>query len=64
MLRGHTIQEVGGKFKVMIGSSIIYGVAVINGLLCSRFYGLSHLHHDCMSITQTSLQRIILQVDK
>ena len=35
-LRGHTIQEVGGK--IMIGSSI-YGVAVIDGLLCSRFYG-------------------------
>ena len=33
-LRGHTIQEVGGK--VMIGSSI-YGVAVING---SSFYGI------------------------
>ena len=31
-LRGHTIQEVGGK--VMIGS-FMYGVAVIDGLLCS-----------------------------
>ena len=36
-LRGHTIQEVGGK--MMIGSSI-YGVAVIDGSLCSRFYGM------------------------
>ena len=34
-LRGHTIQEVGGK--MMIGSSI-YGIAVIDGSLCSRFY--------------------------
>ena len=34
-LRGHTIQEVGGK--MMIGSSI-YGVAVIDGSLCSGFY--------------------------
>ena len=34
-LRGHAIQEVGGK--VSIGSSV-YGVAVIDGLLGSRFY--------------------------
>ena len=37
-LRGHTIQEVGGN-RMMIGSSI-YGVAVIDELLCSRFYGI------------------------
>ena len=36
-LRGHAIQEVGGK--MIIGSSI-YGVAVIDGSLCSRVYGI------------------------
>ena len=35
-MRGHTIQEVGGK--MMIGSSI-YGVVVMDESLCSRFYG-------------------------
>ena len=35
--RGHTIQDVSGK--MMIGSSI-YEVAVIDGSLCSRFYGI------------------------
>ena len=43
-LRGHTIQDVGGK--MMIGFSI-YGVAVSidvsDGSLCSRFYGTSIL---------------------
>ena len=39
-LRGHTIHEVGGK--VMIGS-FIYEVAVIDGSLCSRFYGIMFL---------------------
>ena len=33
-VRGHTIQEVGGK--MMIGSSI-YGVAVIDGLPFLRY---------------------------
>ena len=37
-LRGRTIQEVGGK--IMMGSSI-YGVAVIDGSLCSRVYGIT-----------------------
>ena len=37
VLESQTIQEVGGK--MMIGSSI-YGIAVIDGLLCSRFYGM------------------------
>ena len=38
-LRGHTIQEVGGE--MMMGLSI-YGVAVINVLLYSRFYVILH----------------------
>ena len=37
-LGGPTIQEVDGK--MMMGLSI-YGVAVISGSLCSRFYGIS-----------------------
>ena len=40
-LWGHSIQEMGGD--VVIGRSI-YGVVVIDGLLCSRFYGSSHMH--------------------
>ena len=36
-LRGRTIQEVGGE--MMMGFSI-YGVAVIDGSLYSRFYGI------------------------
>jgi len=36
-LRGCTIQEVGGE--MMMGSSI-YGVAVIDGSLYSRVYGI------------------------
>ena len=35
-LGGSTIQEVGGE--MMMGLSI-YGVAVMDGLLYSRFYG-------------------------
>ena len=35
-LWGHSIQEIGGD--VVIGHSI-YGVVVIDGSLCSRFYG-------------------------
>ena len=37
-LRGRTIQEVGGE--MLMGSSI-YGVAVIDGSLYSRVYGMS-----------------------
>jgi len=36
-LRGRTIQEVGGE--IMMGSSI-YAVAVIDGSLYSRVYGI------------------------
>ena len=36
-LGGHTIQEVDGE--MMMGLSI-YGVAVMDGLLYSRFYGI------------------------
>ena len=36
-LWGHSIQEMGGD--VVIGCSI-YGVAVIDGSLYSRFYGI------------------------
>ena len=39
-LRGRTIHEVGGK--VMIGS-FIHEVAVIDGWLCSRCYGIVFL---------------------
>ena len=39
-LGGPIIQEVDGK--MMMGLSI-YGVAVISGLLYSRFYGMAHL---------------------
>ena len=37
-LRGRTIQEVGGE--MLMGSSI-YGVAVIDGSLYSRVYGMA-----------------------
>ena len=39
-LRGRTIQEVGGE--MLMGSSI-YGVAVIDGSLYSRVYGIAIL---------------------
>ena len=38
--QGHNIHKVGGK--VMIGSFILE-VAVIDGSLCSRFYGIVFL---------------------
>ena len=38
-LRGRTIQEVGGK--TMMGRSI-HGVAVIDGSLYSRVYGITN----------------------
>ena len=37
-LWGCSIQEMGGD--IVIGRSI-YGVAVIDGSLCSRFYGIN-----------------------
>ena len=37
-LWGHSIQEMGGD--VVIGRSI-YGVVVIDGSFCSRFYGMA-----------------------
>ena len=36
-LWSHSIQEMGGD--VLIGRSI-YGIVVIDGSLCSRFYGI------------------------
>ena len=39
-LWGYSIQEIGSD--VVIGRSI-YRVVVIDGSLCSRFYGMPHL---------------------
>ena len=41
-LWGHSIQEMGGD--VVIGRSI-FGVVVIDGSLCSRFYGMHKDNH-------------------
>ena len=58
-LGGPTIQEVDGK--MMMGLSI-YGVAVINGSLYSRFYGISKYHNLCYLVLKSSSFNWILQI--
>ena len=48
-LWGRSIQEMGGD--VVIGRSI-YGVVVIDGSLCSRFYGTYVPHPNGTEINQ------------
>ena len=53
-LVGPTIQEVGGE--IIMGLSIIYRVAVIDGSLYSRFYGISiylYIYRDSASVEST-----------
>ena len=47
-LWGRSIQEMGGD--VVIGRSI-YGVVVIDGSLCSRFYGIPCMQGQLFSFT-------------
>ena len=53
-LWGCSIQEMGGD--VVIGRSI-YGVVVIDGSLCSRFYGISALMTISLNLTYEKLVR-------
>ena len=54
-LWGRSIQEMGGD--VVIGRSI-YGVVVIDGSLCSRFYGICriavHSMRNLLNVTRLS----------
>ena len=58
-LGGPTIQEVDGE--IMMGLSI-YGVAVMDGSLYSRFYGLPKTEHNYIRL-QTNNGDVSLTVD-
>ena len=59
-LGGPTIQEVDGE--MMMGLSI-YGVAVMDGLLYSRFYGIYiYQYENSHEINHTTFPKVISQL--
>ena len=55
-LGGPTIQEVDGD--IMMGLSI-YGVAVMDGSLYSRFYGIPKTEHNYIHVSQKYIVPLI-----
>ena len=56
-LWGRSIQEMGSD--VVIGQSI-YGVVVIDGSLCSRFYGTVFHSNELVEFSHLSLKKNLL----